>query len=81
MPRFFFHLHDDLDVPDIEGVECADLTAAHARAICSARSLMCETVQREGRITLHHRIDVEDDRKVVLASVAFRDAVRIEDQD
>ena len=79
MPRFFFHLIDDLDVPDIEGVELADLDAARARAVRSARSLMCETMEREGRITLHHRIDIEDDRQQVLASMPFGDAVRIED--
>lgn len=78
MPRFFFHLIDDLDVPDNEGVELADLDSAQARAVHSARSLMCETIQRDGRITLGHRIDIEDDQHRVVASVPFGDAVKIE---
>jgi hypothetical protein len=32
MPRFYFHLHDDLDAVDEEGVECVDRETAMARA-------------------------------------------------
>ena len=28
MPRFFFHLHNDIEAPDEEGLELSDLEAA-----------------------------------------------------
>ena len=79
MSRFFFHVRDDMDVPDDEGAELPDVAAAWAYAAGAARVLMCETLRQQGRITLHHRIDIEDERGGVLASVPFGDAVRIED--
>lgn len=78
MPRFFFHIRDDLDISDEEGAELPDIGAARGRAIASARALMCETMGNEGRITLSHRIDIEDDSHTVVASVPFSAAVRIE---
>ena len=78
VPRFFFHVRDDLDSPDHEGSEQRDIEAARTYAAGSARCLMCETLMREGRITLHHRIEIEDDRGGVLDTVHFRDAVTVE---
>lgn len=78
VPRFFFHVRDDADAPDDEGAELPDLEAAREKALHEARSLMCETLLQDGRITLSHRIDIEDRRGEVLASVQFADAVRIE---
>ncbi|WP_419555406.1 DUF6894 family protein [Sphingomonas arenae] len=40
MPRFYFHLHNDPDVPDLEGREFPDLPAAHAEAMREARVLI-----------------------------------------
>lgn len=78
MAHFYFHLHDDLDVPDCEGAEFPDLTAARAYAIAAACRLMCETLVHDGRITLSHWIDIEDEQGEVAASVSFADAVCIE---
>jgi hypothetical protein len=39
---------------------------------------MCELLTREGRIALHHQIDIEDGEDTVLATVRFRDVVAIE---
>ena len=33
MPRYFFHLHNDIDCPDEEGLELPDLTTARMHAI------------------------------------------------
>ncbi|MET0191956.1 MAG: hypothetical protein ABW200_01130, partial [Hyphomicrobiaceae bacterium] len=74
----YFHLHDDLDVSDDEGLEFPDLEAAREYAGRCARSLMCATLAEERRITLHHRIDIENDHGDVLATVRFADALRIE---
>lgn len=78
MPMFFFHVIDDVDAPDNEGSELPDIAAAEDLARHSARSLMCETIVRDGRITLHHRIDIEDEQGEVVASVPFSEAVQIE---
>jgi hypothetical protein len=78
VPRFYFHLHNDIDVPDEEGVELADLEAARAHAVRCARVTFAEMAKDEGRVVLHHRIDIEDERGAVLDTVHFRDAVKVE---
>jgi hypothetical protein len=60
VPRFYFHLHNDVDVPDDEGVELADLEAARVHAVRCARFTFAEVAKDEGRVVLHHRIDIED---------------------
>ena len=78
MARFYFHLHNDLNVPDHEGVELPDLKAAVAHATMSARELMGQVLKDEGRINLRHRIDVEDEDHNVVAAVQFSEAVKVE---
>ena len=77
MPRFYFHVVDDLDTEDDEGSELADLDAARRHAIGAARVLMCETLSQEGRITLSHSIEIQDHQHNPVDSVSFGDAVRI----
>jgi hypothetical protein len=77
MPRFYFHLYNDTDVSDQDGVELPDLEAARAHAMTMARFEVSEAAKRDGRIILSHRIDVEDGDAAVLASVHFRDAVQV----
>jgi hypothetical protein len=79
VPRFYFHLHNHVDLPDGEGVELPDLEAALAHAVSLVRFTFGETAKDEGRVVLHHRIDVEDEQGSVLGTVHFRDAVRVED--
>ncbi len=76
MPRYFFHVHDDIVARDPEGVELPDLAAARACAIEGARSLMMTQVE-EGRIHLDHWIEVtdQDDREVM--RVPFSEAVTV----
>jgi hypothetical protein len=76
MPRYFFHLHDDLTVPDEDGMELADLEAAKACGIKEARSVAVEQV-REGKLDLNHRIDVADEQSVVVHTIRFADAIDI----
>lgn len=79
MPRFYFHLYNDMDVPDDEGEDLPDLAAARAYADRQIRALAGEMAKQEGRIPLWHRIDIEDEQGAVLDVVHFRDVVRIED--
>jgi hypothetical protein len=77
MPHFYFHLHNDTNVPDESGKKLRDLEAARAYALTMARFEISEGAKRDGRINLSHRIDVEDEDGAVLATVHFRDAVQI----
>lgn len=78
MPRFFFHVHDDLQVEDQEGIELSGPEAARNGAIHSARALMCDALM-DGRIVLHHRIDIADEHQSIIQTIHFRDVVQIED--
>ena len=79
VPRFYFHLHNDMDVVDEEGVELPDLEAARSHAVRQARVTFAETARDAGHVVLHHRIDVEDEQGTVLATVKFGEAVKVED--
>lgn len=77
MPRFYFHLFNDVDAPDNEGLELLDLAAARLHAGNQARFTAGETVKLQGRIDLRHRIDIEDHRGNVLDTVCFGDVVSV----
>jgi hypothetical protein len=76
MPRYHFHVLNDIDAADEEGSDIDNLAAAHLMAIDFARDLAAAAV-RQGRLNLTHRIDVEDDDGKVLVSVTFADAIDI----
>jgi hypothetical protein len=75
MPRFYFHLHNDIDVPDEEGKDFAVLADARAYALVQVRHVAGETAKDTGRIVLSHRIDIEDAEQRVLDTVRFGDGV------
>ena len=77
VPRFFFHLYDDIVARDAEGQELPDADAARSRALVSAREMACAEVLK-GHLNLRHRIEVEDESGTLLASVHFGEAVDIE---
>ena len=76
MPRFYFHLHNDVDVSDEDGEDFPDLDAALAHAVRMVRFEASEGALG-GRIVLSHRIDIEDGDGAVLGTVHFRDAVEV----
>ncbi|HEX8217336.1 MAG TPA: hypothetical protein VF577_07715 [Allosphingosinicella sp.] len=76
VPKFFFHIHDDIFVRDEEGLELSDVAAARATAVASARALMCDQVTN-GQLNLGHRIEVEDDAGEPVLMLPFGDAVEI----
>ena len=77
VPRYFFHVYDDLVLRDDEGIELADTVAARDAALAGAREMMCDQVKK-GRLSLHHRIEVEDERGRVILTLPFDEAVSIE---
>lgn len=78
MPHFYFHLRNDLDVPDEEGADLPDVEAAREYARKSILDVMAGTLLEQGRVTLSHRIDIEDDTGRLIEAVMFRDVVKIE---
>jgi hypothetical protein len=76
--RYYFHLYNDVDVADDEGKELPNLESAIDWATTQARELAGEILKENGRITLSHRIDVEDEGGAVVATVSIRDVVRVE---
>jgi hypothetical protein len=77
VPRYFFHVYDDIVVTDDEGMELPDADAARAAAVAGIREMMCEQVKK-GRIVLHHRIEVEDAAGAPVLSLTFGDVVAVE---
>ena len=78
MPRFYFHLFNDLTVHDEEGIELPNDAVAMQRAASNARQMAAESV-REGHLILDHRIEVTNDQDATVGVVHFRDVVEIKD--
>jgi hypothetical protein len=78
VPRYFFHVYDDVIAQDEEGAELPNLAAARLNALAGARDLISEQVRR-GYFVLSHWIDVVDEQGEKVLTVAFRDAVDIKE--
>ena len=80
VPRYYFHLLNDVDAPDADGVELPNLVAAREHAIGSAVFTASETLKEQGRVVLDHRIIIEDANGRALDTVWFTDAIKIESE-
>jgi hypothetical protein len=78
VPRYFFHVYDDVIAKDEEGAELPNLAAARLNALVGARDLIAEQV-RHGYIVLSHWIDVVDEQGEAVLTIAFRDAIDIKE--
>ena len=78
MRRFYFHLFNDVDVWDQEGVELPDDTEAIQRGTTAAREMAAQSV-RDGRLVLGHRIVVCAENNRSIATIHFGDVVEIQD--
>ncbi len=76
MPRFYFHLFNDMDCRDEEGAELPNQAVALQRAAHMAREMAAESV-RNGHLILGHRIEVTDQSGSNVGIVYFRDVVQI----
>ncbi len=77
-PRHFFHVFNDEETVDEEGVELADQEAAMALAAAEARNLAADSVKIHSHLILRHRIEVADAEGRTIGQVRFGDAIRIE---
>jgi hypothetical protein len=76
MPRFFFHLYDDTVALDEEGRELPSARAAQEQGLIEARQLACQEVL-EGHLGLNHRIEVTDADGGPVATIHFKDVVKL----
>lgn len=79
-PRYFFHLYNDAVTMDETGAEFANAEAAVAAGYIEARILAAEQV-RQGRLGLGHRIEIVEEGGRVIASIAFKDAIELDEGD
>ena len=77
MPRFYFHLYNDVIALDEEGAELPDLAAAREYALENAREMVCSSI-KAGHLNLDHRIEVTDDGGERVMTLTFRDAFILE---
>lgn len=77
MQRYFFHIYNDCDTPDEEGLELPDDETAVARGTAEARNLAAESVVLHGHLVLSHRIEVVSESGGCVAVIRFGDAVTI----
>jgi hypothetical protein len=76
VPRFFFHLYDDTVALDEEGKELPTQEKARQEAVMNARHLACAEVL-DGHLGLNHRIEVTDTNDTLVATVHFKDVVKL----
>ena len=77
MPRFFFHLHNTIEVRDEVGRELPSLEDARVEAVDACRALMADDLRKEGQITLSHRIDIHGEDGESQLMLPFRACVEI----
>ena len=75
MPRYYFDLHNDLDVIDDQGVILATFEDARAHAFLEAREMIRSSVDGYARIDLGHRIAIRDEHGAMVGTVRFDEAV------
>jgi hypothetical protein len=76
MPRFYFHLYNNVVSCDDEGKDFPNPGAARQQALSYARDMAAVSV-REGHLDLSHRIDVTDQDGDLVMSLPFREAIHI----
>jgi len=77
MGRYYFHLYDDMIVIDEEGMELSGPDAARDKGRAMARDMACTEVL-EGHLNLRHRIEIVDEDSQPVATIPFRDTIRVE---
>lgn len=76
MPRYFLHLHDDIDALDELGQELENDRAAMELALENARDVASASVRR-GHLNLRHFIICVDENGRQVGIVTFADAVDV----
>lgn len=73
MPRFYFHLFNQISARDHEGRDVSDLQSARIRAVDDIRSIISEDA-RSGQLDLRGRIEIADEDGQTVDTVSFIEA-------
>lgn len=76
--RYFFHLRNDIDADDLEGVELPDDRTALDRAGDYAIEMAAASVLERRTVILSHCIIVTKEAGKILKSVNFGDVLTVE---
>jgi hypothetical protein len=76
VPRFYFHLHNDIETFDKEGRDLWGVEAARQAALEEARSMAAESVKL-GHLDPSHYVAVTDENGDTLFCTSFGEAVKI----
>jgi hypothetical protein len=80
MPRYFFHLHDDLaSVLDDEGLELADEEAAFDHAVWSIREIAASSILAGQPVSLASYIAIHSSEGAELRRAYFRKVIAFRD--
>ena len=79
MPRYFFNISNDEEIPDEEGSEIADDSAAIEWARREVRYWAAESVKKHAHLVLHHKITVTNEEGAEVATVRFGDIISVRD--
>jgi hypothetical protein len=76
VPRFYFHLFNDMTSIDEEGAVLPNAAVALQKGATIAREMAAESV-REGHLVLDHRIEVADEQGETVGVIRFADVVQV----
>jgi hypothetical protein len=76
VPRFYFHLFNDMTCVDEEGINLPNDAVAVQRTATMAREMAAESV-RQGHLVLDHRIEVTNELGHTIGTVRFRDVIEV----
>lgn len=78
MPRFYFHLRNDLDADDEEGIELPGVEAARRKAVDYALDMSAASILEHHRVNLRHSIQVANEAGRIVSVVEFGDVITVE---
>jgi hypothetical protein len=77
VPRYFFDLHNGMDVLDEEGKELPDLEAAKGTALAEVREMILASIADNSELDLCHYVQVRDEGGAIVYVMRFEDAVTV----
>ena len=75
MPRYYFHIFNDMEVRDDDGQQLRDVAAARKEARDAAADLIRDEIKAGRKIHPDHRIEIEDERGHMVAVLRFGDLI------
>ena len=78
MAQYFFHLFNDEQAIDLDGMELPSTLTAYDHARNMARILATECIKERGRLFMGHRIEVCDEHGRKILTVNFSDVMIID---